>query len=170
VSPDPDTQFPRSPDDPENLRRLRAEALRNLDGEERAAPAPVYGGPSMGGGGSVTRRWTVRRILSILIGAIGAIIALFFVGRRIVAPVYGGPPLPRPDNPPAPVYGGPLPPAPNPSPSPELAPKKHLQPRSDPQPIAKPSAPVYGGPPPPQPKPQATVYGGPPPPPPDQTH
>jgi hypothetical protein len=160
VTPDSDPPLPRLPDDPDNLRRLRADALRRLDEEERAAPAPVYGGPSMGGGDSVTRRWTLRRILMILIGAAGAIIALFFVGRRIVAPVYGGPPMPGPDNPPAPVYGGPLPPAPNPAPkpapSPEFAPKKHPKPRPEQ---------------PPQPKPQATVYGGPPPPPPpDQAH
>jgi len=125
MSPDPDTPFPRSPDDPDKIRRLRAEAMRNLAEEERAAPAPVYGGPSMGAGGSVTRRWTLRRILMILVGAAGAIIALFFVGRRIVAPVYGGPPIPQPpnDNPPAPVYGGPVPPAPRPGPPPQPAPQ-----------------------------------------------
>ena len=140
MNPDSDPPLPRSPNDPDNLRRLRENALRQMEQEERPAPMPVYGGPpQFDGGGPVSRRWALKGVLLLLAGIIGAIIAKLFGARRIVAPVSGGPPAPNPQpspqpNPPAPVYGGPPPPQPQPP---------------QPQPSQpNPPAPVYGGPPP----------------------
>jgi hypothetical protein len=161
VNPDSDPPLPRSPDDPDNLRRLRENAFRQMEQEERPAPMPVYGGPpQFDGGGPVSRRWTLKGILLLLGGIIGALLALWFGTQRNVAPVGGGPTAPNPQpSPPAPVVGGPPPPQPQPP---------------QPQPWQpNPPGPVYGGPPPPQPQPQpqpsqpnppGPVYGGPPPP------
>jgi hypothetical protein len=117
--------------------------LRQMEQEERPAPMPVYGGPpQFDGGGPVSRRWTLKGILLLLGGIIGALLALWYGTRKTVAPVYGGPPAPNPQpSPPAPVYGGPPPPQPQP-----------LQPQPlQPQPWQpNPPGPVYGGPPPPQ--------------------
>jgi len=132
VKPDSDPPLPRSPRAPDELRRLRQEASGRVEGEERASPAtvyggppplddgpapgnrepaPVYGGPSMGGGGggSVTRRRTLWGLLVVALGVIGAIFARLFRGRRSdssglgqfrpPAPVYGGPPIPQPQPP-----------------------------------------------------------------------
>jgi hypothetical protein len=156
VNPDSDPPLPRSADDAENLRRLRENARRELEREERPypatvyggpPPAPVYGGPPQFDGGPVTRRWTLKGILLLLGSIIGALVALWFGARRSVAPVYGGPPIPNPQpNPPAPVYGGPPPPNPEPPnparPNPGWAPQPSSPPAQQP-------APVYGGPPPP---------------------
>jgi len=109
MMPDSDPPLPRSTDDPDNLRRLREDALRRLEQEKHPSPAPVYGGPPQVD--PPTRRWTLRGLLLLLAGIIGGIVALWFGVRRIVAPVYGGPP-PQQTNPPAPVYGGPPPPQP----------------------------------------------------------
>ena len=132
---DSDPRLPRSPQDPDNLRRLREKARADRDEEERMSPAtiygmppppleppappemaPVYGGPpSANGGGSMTRRLTLWGLLLLALGAIGAIIVRLFGGFRIIplafgqsgppAPVYGGPPIPPPQ-PPQPSPGG----------------------------------------------------------------
>ena len=44
MKPNSDPRLPRSPEDPDELLRLREDALRRLEKEERP-PAPVYGGP-----------------------------------------------------------------------------------------------------------------------------
>jgi hypothetical protein len=64
-----------------------------------------------GGGGHVTRRWTLKGILMLLAAVLACLIAIFVGARKLVAPVYGGPPI-RPEPPAdrkesAPVYGGP---------------------------------------------------------------
>ncbi len=134
-----DPPLPRVPDDPENLRRLRREALRRMEEDEhrwaavvyggppidpetkepeRPPAAAVYGGPAMGGGSPVTRRWTLKRILVFLAALLAGLTALFFGARKIAVPVYGGPPIPpqpMPQPTPGPrenqpVYGGPVPP------------------------------------------------------------
>jgi hypothetical protein len=159
VNPDSDPPLPRSPDDAENLRRLRENARRELEREERPypaavyggpPPAPVYGGPPQFGGAPVTRRWTLKGILLLLGGIIGGLVALWFGARRYVAPVYGGPPI-QPPNPPAPVYGGPPPPNPEPpNPAPSNPGWTQPAPSPQPNPAPNPPAPVYGGPPPSQ--------------------
>lgn len=153
--PDIVPPLPRPLDEGNEIRRLREEARRNLDAEERppaavyGGPTPVYGGPPFGGG-SVSRRWTLKRIFLVLFGLIAAALAALFFGRR-PGPgpgnvIYGGPP-PRPDPGPAnPVYGGPVPP-----PDPKGALKKR---KPSPR---KPAAPK----PPSGPPPAAAVYGGP---------
>ena len=93
--------LPRTPDDPEKLRRLRGEALRRVEQEERRAVAPVYGGAPI-----PERRWTLRALMILLLGAIAAF-AGWVAWRRMSAPVYGGPPPPD-GKAPAPVYGGPV--------------------------------------------------------------
>lgn len=130
---DSDPRLPRSPQDPDNLRRLREKAMADRDEEERMSTAtvygmppppleppappeqaPVYGGPSMGGGsGSMTRRLTLWGLLLLALGAIGAILIRLFGGLRIIplvlgqsvpsAAVYGGPPVPSPQPPVPPV-------------------------------------------------------------------
>src|ERR1700691_4975239 len=115
MTPDSQPPLPRRPDDPENLERLRKEARGRLDKEERP-PAPVYGGAPI-----VTRRWTLRGLVLLVLGALAAIAAWFWFGVRPPATVYGGPPLPVPpepskksdspppdvpQRPPAPIYGG----------------------------------------------------------------
>ena len=147
MNPDSDPPLPRSPDDPDNLRRLRENALRQMEQEERPAPMPVYGGPpQFDGGGPVSRRWALKGILLLLAGIIGAMIAKWFGARRTVAPVSGGPPAPNPQpSVPGPVYGGPPPPQPQPLQPQPLQPQP-LQPQPS-QP--NPPGPVYGGPPPP---------------------
>ena len=121
--------LPRLPEDPENLRRLRREALRRMEEDEERMPVVIYGGPPPQqqdrppavtiyggppiGGSGVTRRWTLKRILIVIAALIAGLTALFLGTRKVVAPVYGGPPLPpeprpapdRREN--APVYGGP---------------------------------------------------------------
>ncbi len=107
MKPDSDARLPRSPDDPDKVRRLREDALRRLEEEERSSPAPVYGGPPpFRGGGSITRRRTLGGLILGALGVVGAGVAWLFRGRRIVppdfaltgpqAPVYGGPPIPMP--------------------------------------------------------------------------
>jgi hypothetical protein len=120
VKPDSDHPLPRSPEDSDNLRRLRDDGLRRLQEEERnflpvyggPPPAPVYGGPPAKG------RWTPRRLLLILLGIIAALAALLFGTRAVIHPypVYGGPPPPDPSqvnpqpvNPPTPSDGAPPP-------------------------------------------------------------
>lgn len=135
MKPDSDPPLPRSPDAPDELRRVREDALRRLEDEERPPAAPVYGGPPpeyngppagydepapvyggppvFGGGGSVTRRWTLWGLLLVAFGTVGAIVARLFRGSRNVPPEYGQ------SGPPAPVYGGPpIPPPQPPSPQP----------------------------------------------------
>jgi hypothetical protein len=183
----PDPPLPRKPVDLSEIRRLRREALEHLDAEERPSPgvvyggpAPVYGGPAFGG--SVTRRWTLRRILLLIAALLAGLGATLFGVKRFAAPVYGGPPVPPQPSPdgsvdkhPNPVYGGPVPPRPlerkgKPSPKPHRpapAPNPVVVPSApSPQPTAiKPAAAVYGGPvprpQPPQNHPSAPVYGGP---------
>jgi len=134
---------------------------------DRPFAATVYGGPP-GGGGPVTRRWTLRGILLLILGILGGAIAAIFGYRRLTAPVYGGPPAPGPGKFPAAVYGGPVP---RPDPSleqPKIQPdpktKQHSKPHGEPPPqppapapgpsVPSRPAPVYGGPPPkPQPPP-----------------
>lgn len=115
----PEAPFPRIPENPDQLRRLREEAMRRMDREDWPEPAPVYGGPSMagsreperpepvtiyggppfggGGNGRMTRRLTLIGLLLMLIGGVGALVA-WFLGHRspTPAPVYGGPPPPTP--------------------------------------------------------------------------
>jgi hypothetical protein len=189
--PESDPLLPRVPEDPENLRRLRREALRRMEEDEfRAAaavyggpppntdlgklPQPgqsgpmaatVYGGPTSGGGGSVSRRWTLKRILILLAALLAGLTALFVGTRKISAPVYGGPPIqpnpePNPDPGPKenqPVYGGPRPPDSDDRDRRRNRPKPPT-PREDspeqgpviPHDSSNPSSPaaVYGGPPP----------------------
>jgi hypothetical protein len=142
----PEPDLPRSPKDEANLRRLRKEARRRLaedeglqldklradpvdDGSlsERLSSITVYGGPIWGGEAPagqlpdesrqpVTRRWTLRGILLLILGLVAAMLAALFGLSRRPSPVYGGPP--------APVYGGP-PPKPQPSPPPSSPPTSH---------------------------------------------
>ena len=131
MKPDSDSRLPRSPQDPETLRRLREEALRRLEEEERTPPAPVYGGPPPfperpapdypvpapvyggptmgGGGGSLTRRRTLWGLLLAALGALGGVAAWLF-GRRHTSGNAGQSWMPGP------VYGGPpiVPPPPQP--------------------------------------------------------
>ncbi len=154
MTPDTDPPFPRLPEDPENLKRLRAEAQRRLD-EEQRPPAPVYGGPPSGGGSGgrpVTRRWTLAGLIVLVVGAIGALLARIFGWPPFSRPLYGGPPLPQP---PMPVYGGPVAPPPCPGivPPPQPQPQKPHKKHEQPAPPIRPNAPVYGGPPPQPPPP-----------------
>jgi hypothetical protein len=100
---EPQPPLPRPPGDERNLRRLRKEAAGRMGREEPvpADPITVYGGPPF-----VTRRWTLRGILMLVVAALAAIATAIWGYRRIAVPVYGGPP--------APVYGGPPPPQPPP--------------------------------------------------------
>jgi hypothetical protein len=128
--------LPRPPGDEENLRRLRKEAAERMAREVPMGPkpspayrpAPVYGGPPI-----ITRRWTLRGVLMLMVSSLVALAAALWGYRKITTPVYGGPPAPSPSGPvpPSTVYGGPPPP----------------------QESQRPPAPVYGGPPPPQPSP-----------------
>jgi hypothetical protein len=193
---DSDPPLPRIPEDPESLRRLRREALRELQDEEelfarapvygtppppedrgsaatvyggpppqeRPTAATVYGGPAMGGGGQLTRRWTLKRILILLAAVLAGITAIFFGTRRPPAPVYGGPPIePQPkEN--YPLYGGP-PPRPRPTDQPPKKPHHSVPagPNADSGPNSS-NSPNSSNPPGPRPNPSAAaVYGGPPP-------
>lgn len=157
-----DPTLPRLPEDPDQLHRLREEALRHLQDEERLGPTPVYGGPPIGGG--VSRRWTLKRILFVVLGAIAAGLAAFFALRkRAPEPhivIYGAPPIDRTrkDNP---VYGGPIPPRPRDK-SRERT-KPHTQPVPGPKPVPPGKKPTDSTDP--APGPPAAVYGGPVPPP-----
>jgi hypothetical protein len=133
TTPDSEPPLPRQPHDPKNLARLREEARRRLDHEERS-PAPAFGGappaPVYGGAPIVTRRWTLRGIVALVAAALAAVAAV--VTRKWIASshpgetsrpaatVYGGPPPPTPtppvdsSGPPAPVYGAPPMPPPAP--------------------------------------------------------
>ena len=110
------------------MRRLREQAAERLKWEEAQKEtsrdtAPVYGSPAYfaeragrepstvygGPPTPVTRRWTLRGIVLLILGAISALAAAIWGYRKITAPVYGGPP--------AAVYGGPPAPAPTPPPS-----------------------------------------------------
>lgn len=74
--------------DPENLRRLREEAVRRVQREERAV-APVYGGPPL-----PRRRWW-RVMLPAIVAVLAALVVWLLTHRNSVvnpAPVYGGPP------------------------------------------------------------------------------
>ncbi len=177
-----DPPLPRLPEDLDNLRRLRREALRRMAEDEDRMPvviyggpppqpdrptaAAVYGGPTMGDKG-VTRRWTLKRILVILAAMLAGLMALFFGTRKNTNPVYGGPPVqPRPgpvaepvgkEN--APVYGGP------PMYDREPRTDKDQSPNQDPylrdqRPTRQPDRPI--DPADPDPSLPATVYGGPP--------
>ena len=107
MKPNSDPRLPRSPEDPDELLRLREDALRRLEKEERP-PAPVYGGPPPADrGGWVTRRRTLRELLLVPVGTVGAIVARLFGGRRMVGPVYAQSGPQGQARPPAPVYGGP---------------------------------------------------------------
>ena len=57
----------------------------------RAEPMPAYGGPP-----PPTRRWTLRGILMLIVGALAAIAAAVWGHQKISVPAYGGPPAPRP--------------------------------------------------------------------------
>jgi hypothetical protein len=95
---------------------------------QRNPPTTIYGGPP------ITRRWTLRGILLVIVGALAALAAAIFGYKKITTPVYGGPPAPRP-----PAPGGEVP-----------------GPRGEaPAPHDEPSRDVHGGAP-------AAVYGGPP--------
>jgi hypothetical protein len=140
--------LPRTPADPEHLRRLREKALANLYYEEQAT--------------LVTRRWSLQR-LALLIAGLSPALGAVLRGHRAFAqsstprcnaPQYGAPglpgnpprcdPDPPPQNqkqpvlrpaPPAPVYGGPPPkpaPAPAPAPAPTPAPTPTPQPTTPP--------------------------------------
>jgi hypothetical protein len=151
---DLEPQLPRVPEDLDALRRLRREALRRLEEEEHGSPVVVYGGPPVDpsqdgplqperlpaavyggpplGGGSVSRRWTLKHILILIGTVLAALSALFFGARKLSAPVYGGPPLP-----------------PQPRPAPVVEPYQEPAPSRDNQP-------VYGGPKPYEPEPRPT--------------
>ena len=136
MTPDSQPPLPRRPDDPENLARLREEARRRRDRDERP-PAPVYGGAPM-----VNRRWTMRGIVLLVLGALAAFAAILtwlWPLRRPPGPVYGGPPLPVPPVPPIQA-----------EPHPEFNPNPSLDPAARPPEPPRPAATVYGGPPPPQ--------------------
>jgi hypothetical protein len=118
VKPDSSPRLPRSPHAPDNLLRLREDALRRLEQEERAILTLAKGEPARTDrDGSMTRRRTLRELLLVPLGVVGAIVARLFGGRRVVASVYAQseppkpqvqqPPLPRPEPERAPVYGGP---------------------------------------------------------------
>ena len=64
--------------------------------ESMRGPAPVYGGPP------ITRRWTLRGIIMLVVSALAAIAAGLFAYQKITAPAYGGPPAPVPTPPPQP--------------------------------------------------------------------
>ncbi len=136
--PDSDTRLPRSPKSPDNLLRLREEALRRLEVEERLAqatvyggppplddrpnpirdePAPVYGGPPpFNGDVSMTRR---RSLWALLLAAFAGIVAWIVKRHRDgssgtvlfgpQATIYGGPPIPSLQPPPSPNVEQPTP-------------------------------------------------------------
>jgi hypothetical protein len=83
--------LPRRPDDSDALRRLREDAARRMEEDERMQPRPVYGGPPI-----VTRRWTLRGILMLIAGAVAAIAGAIWGYEKVTTPVYGGPPAPDP--------------------------------------------------------------------------
>ena len=150
--------LPRPLDDANEIRRLREEARRNLDAEERY-PAAVDGGLPMGAGPPrgaepPSRRGILKRILIVIFGLIAAGLAALFYGTR-PGPgpgnvIYGGPPpQPAPDHG-NPVYGGPVPPPPGPE---DERKKRKPSPRKR----VAPNAPLDHG----QPRPPAAVYGGP---------
>lgn len=114
-----DPPLPRPPQDSDRLQRLREEAVRRVEEEERAGPmrpaapgsgepgppiviyggppAPVYGGPPPG-----KRGLSRRGVLGAIIVLLGALVG-WLLGRR----------RPQPVLPPATVYGGPAPPGEN---------------------------------------------------------
>ena len=108
-SMDSETNPTKPVGDPENLRRLREQAMARLEREERErAPAPIYGGPPLGprppapvyGGPPVPApkkgRWVLPAI-GIGLAAIDWFMAKFGIWPLgPPAPVYGGPPMPRP--------------------------------------------------------------------------
>ncbi|HLK63503.1 MAG TPA: hypothetical protein VKU19_08685 [Bryobacteraceae bacterium] len=97
----PQPPLPKPPADEENLRRLRQEAAERMRREAASyPPAPVYGGPP------ISRRWTLRGIVTLVASAVAALVAGLWGYRKVVTPVYGGPPNA--------VYGGPPPPQPTP--------------------------------------------------------
>ena len=118
-----DSRLPRSPEDPDNLRRLREEAVTRLEAEERRASAPVYGGPPprpeppaperpdaitvyggppLGGGGPVSRRGLLWGLILAALAALGALIAWLIRPRKIFPSSSQ-----ELHSQPAPVYGGP---------------------------------------------------------------
>jgi hypothetical protein len=102
---DAPTPLPRPPDDPENLRRLREEAVRRVEQEERARPitiygeppAPVYGGPppppstysaappppapAYGGAPAPARRWSLVSVVLLIVAAL-ALVAAWLASRK----------------------------------------------------------------------------------------
>ena len=58
--------------------------------------ATVYGGPPS----PITRRWTLRGILLLIVGAIVALAAAIWGYKKVTVPVYGGPPAQVPTPPP----------------------------------------------------------------------
>jgi hypothetical protein len=91
--------LPRPADDPENLRRLREEALRKLDLEERErVPAPVYGGPPVPAPRKFWRRWMLW-VIGILVALVAWLMFKHHIWPVNPAPVYGGPPTPTPPAP-----------------------------------------------------------------------
>jgi len=99
-----DEDLPRPPGDPENLQRLREEALRKVKREERVAPITVYGGPPIPvyGGPPPRRRSWWRWILLAIVALAATILAWMLTHPSPInpAPVYGGPPV----RPPAPQH------------------------------------------------------------------
>ena len=107
---DSESNLPRPQGDPDNLRRLREQAQARLEQEARdrlpapvyggapledRPPAPVYGGAPVNAVRKVSARWIVLAV------AIGLAVIVWLMAKLGIwpmrpAPVYGGPPLPRP--------------------------------------------------------------------------
>jgi hypothetical protein len=140
--------------DQDNLDRLREQARRRMEEDERTMPppqVPAYGAPPTGGGmprpnepvtiygappiGGLGRRRGLKYVLIALLAAIAGAVAWIFGHGPGPSPmaVYGGPPI-------VPV------PPPNDS-------TKSTAPPSPPKPRPTPPNPVYGAPPPRPPQP-----------------
>jgi hypothetical protein len=149
MRPNSDPLLPRSACSPDNLSRLRNDALRRLAEEEQEISSPGRKTSNL----VADRRISIRRrILRAIAGSMLAGVVLSLIkGQRMIVPSAYAASDTQQGKPTATVYGGP-PPAPGPS---SQSSQKKPVTQSGPQP-PRPPAPVYGGPPPPAPSDKIT--------------